>query len=107
MAKAMINAPFFELLHTDPSGARRGRFHTPHGTVETPIFMPVGTAATVKTLSSADLDAVGAQIILGNTYHLLLRPGHALIARLPSGRVRPFSGETDLFILPGYRLRTV
>lgn len=74
--------PFFELLHTDPSGARRGRFHTPHGVVETPIFMPVGTAATVKTLSSADLYTVGAQIILGNTYHLFLRPGHTLIAQL-------------------------
>ncbi|MBF0401330.1 MAG: tRNA guanosine(34) transglycosylase Tgt [Magnetococcales bacterium] len=77
-----MNSPFFELLHTDPSGARRGRFHTPHGSVETPIFMPVGTAASVKTLTSADLKAVGAQIILGNTYHLYLRPGHALIARL-------------------------
>ncbi|MBF0460987.1 MAG: tRNA guanosine(34) transglycosylase Tgt [Magnetococcales bacterium] len=77
-----MSAPFFELLHTDPSGARRGRFHTPHGTVETPIFMPVGTAATVKTLSSAELRTVGAQIILGNTYHLFLRPGHAVIARL-------------------------
>ncbi|MEO5362418.1 MAG: tRNA guanosine(34) transglycosylase Tgt [Magnetococcus sp. DMHC-8] len=78
----MSPSPFFELLHTDPSGARRGRLHTPHGTVETPIFMPVGTAATVKTLSSADLGAIGAQIILGNTYHLFLRPGHHIIARL-------------------------
>ena len=78
----MIASPFFELLHTDPSGARRGRFHTAHGTVETPIFMPVGTSATVKTLSPADLRAVGAQIILSNTYHLFLRPGHETIARL-------------------------
>ncbi|MEO5340197.1 MAG: tRNA guanosine(34) transglycosylase Tgt [Magnetococcus sp. MYC-9] len=78
----MSARPFFELLHTDPSGARRGRLHTPHGVVETPIFMPVGTQATVKTLSAADLHAIGAQIILGNTYHLFLRPGHAVIARL-------------------------
>ncbi|MBF0096880.1 MAG: tRNA guanosine(34) transglycosylase Tgt [Magnetococcales bacterium] len=77
-----MTQPFFELLHTDPSGARRGRFHTAHGTVQTPIFMPVGTAASVKTLTSADLQEIQAQIILGNTYHLYLRPGHRLIAQL-------------------------
>jgi queuine tRNA-ribosyltransferase len=70
----------FELLQTDPhSQARLGRVHTPHGLLETPMFMPVGTQATVKTLRTADLVACGASIILCNTYHLSLRPGHELI----------------------------
>src|SRR2546423_6511549 len=71
----------FELLHTD-GAARRGRLHTPHGVVETPIFMPVGTQATVKGLTPEQVAAAGAQIILGNTYHLTLRPGDELIAEL-------------------------
>ena len=62
--------------------ARLGRLTTGHGTVETPAFMPVGTNATVKALDPDDLHEVGAQIILGNTYHLYLRPGHERIARL-------------------------
>ena len=62
--------------------ARAGRLRTAHGEVETPVFMPVGTQATVKALSSDDLEALGARIILGNTYHLALRPGPELIARL-------------------------
>ena len=66
----------FELLSEDTATrARRGRLHLPHGVVETPIFMPVGTAATVKGLGPDDLEAVSARIILGNTYHLMLRPG--------------------------------
>lgn len=66
----------FELLQTDSNtAARRGRLQTAHGEVETPIFMPVGTRATVKTLDGADLKALKSQIILGNTYHLNLRPG--------------------------------
>ena len=70
----------FELLKTDANSlARLGRLHTPHGSFETPTFMPVGTQATVKTLRTADLVACGASIILGNTYHLYLRPGHDLI----------------------------
>ena len=70
----------FELLHVDAStGARRGRLHTPHGTVETPVFMPVGTQGTVKAVGPDDLDAIGTQIILGNTYHLMLRPGESLV----------------------------
>jgi queuine tRNA-ribosyltransferase len=69
----------FELLKTDGL-ARRGRLHTAHGVVETPIFMPVGTQATVKGLTPAQLEELGAQIILGNTYHLALRPGADLIA---------------------------
>jgi queuine tRNA-ribosyltransferase len=71
----------FELLGTD-GAARRGRLHTAHGVVETPVFMPVGTAATVKTLSPRDLEELGAGIILGNTYHLFLRPGHERVRRL-------------------------
>jgi queuine tRNA-ribosyltransferase len=62
--------------------ARTGLLRTVHGDVETPVFMPVGTQATVKSLSSGDLEALGAQIILGNTYHLAMRPGHELIAAL-------------------------
>ena len=70
----------FTLLKIDTeSKARLGRLDLPHGTVETPIFMPVGTQGAVKTLHPDDLDALGAQIILGNTYHLWLRPGHELI----------------------------
>ena len=71
----------FELLHVDATtGARRGRLHTPHGTIETPIFMPVGTAGSVKAIAPDDLQTLNAQIILGNTYHLMLRPGEDLIA---------------------------
>jgi len=62
--------------------ARAGLLHTAHGVVETPVFMPVGTQATVKSLSSGDLETLGAPIILGNTYHLAMRPGHALIGRM-------------------------
>jgi queuine tRNA-ribosyltransferase len=73
----------FSVLATDPSSAaRRGRLELPHGTVETPVFMPVGTQGSVKTLHPAELDLLGAQIILGNTYHLWLRPGHDLIRDL-------------------------
>lgn len=70
----------YELIHKDKnSKARRGRIYTPHGTIETPIFMPVGTAATVKAMRPSDLDEIGAQIILSNTYHLFLRPGHDIV----------------------------
>jgi queuine tRNA-ribosyltransferase len=73
----------FELLHVDrETGARRGRLHTPHGVVETPVFMPVGTAGSVKSLSPEDLEAMDARIILGNTYHLMLRPGEALVGEM-------------------------
>jgi queuine tRNA-ribosyltransferase len=66
----------FQLLQTDPSTkARRGRLTTRHGVVETPAFMPVGTQGTVKAVSPDELREVGAQIILGNTYHLFIRPG--------------------------------
>src|SRR6202043_2974595 len=69
----------FEVLSTDPTGARLGRLTTPHGVIETPAFMPVGTAATVKGETQQDLEDLGVQILLANTYHLYLRPGHELI----------------------------
>jgi queuine tRNA-ribosyltransferase len=72
----------FEVLQSDPTGARLGRLSTPHGVIETPVFMPVGTAATVKALTQEALESLGARIILANTYHLFLRPGHELIRRL-------------------------
>jgi len=72
----------FEVLQTDPTGARRGQLKTPRGVIETPVFMPVGTAATVKGLTQEALETLGAKIILANTYHLYLRPGHALIRKL-------------------------
>ncbi len=84
----------FEVLATGPSGGRRGRMHLPHGTVETPAFMPVGTAATVKAVPQDVLESLGAEqavangeqpgarMILGNTYHLYLRPGHEAIRRM-------------------------
>ncbi len=71
----------FQLLSED-GAARRGRLLTVHGAVETPAFMPVGTAGTVKTLSPRDLEELGATAILANTYHLYLRPGHERIRRL-------------------------
>jgi queuine tRNA-ribosyltransferase len=76
-----VSAFGFELLATD-GAARRGRLTTPHGVVETPAFMPVGTQGTVKSLSPDDVREAGAQILLGNTYHLLLRPGPDLVREL-------------------------
>ena len=70
----------YELIKTcKQTGARLGRVHTPHGSFETPIFMPVGTLATVKTMSPEELKEINAQIILSNTYHLWLRPGEDII----------------------------
>jgi queuine tRNA-ribosyltransferase len=76
----------FEISSTSPAGGRRATLDLPHGTVETPVFMPVGTAATVKTVQQETLEHIGtngngAEIILANTYHLYLRPGHELIRR--------------------------
>jgi queuine tRNA-ribosyltransferase len=71
----------FTLQKKCRSGPRAGTFQTPHGTIETPVFMPVGTQATVKAVSPEELAGVGAQIILGNTYHLYLRPGIEVIER--------------------------
>ena len=72
----------FEVLKSDATGARRGRLTTPHGVVQTPFFLPVGTQASVKALTQEALEKLGAEIILANTYHLYLRPGHELIRRL-------------------------
>ncbi len=81
----------FKLIKTDKdSRARLGVMSTPHGDVNTPIFMPVGTQATVKTMSPDELKGIGAEIILSNTYHLYLRPGHELIERL--GGLHRFMG---------------
>ncbi|HYV48171.1 MAG TPA: tRNA guanosine(34) transglycosylase Tgt [Myxococcaceae bacterium] len=78
-----MTAVRFEVLHVDrDTGARRGRLHTPHGAVETPVFMPVGTAGSVKAVGPDELRELGAQIILGNTYHLMLRPGEGLVREL-------------------------
>jgi len=78
-----MNDFHYELIAEDTeTGARAGVLHTPHGKIETPIFMPVGTQATVKTLDQHDLIEAQAQIILGNAYHLYLRPGHELIDRM-------------------------
>ena len=70
----------YELLHVDKKcGARRGVIHTPHGDIQTPVFMPVGTQGTVKSMTPEELKEVNSQIILSNTYHLFLRPGHELV----------------------------
>ncbi|MCB1104460.1 MAG: tRNA guanosine(34) transglycosylase Tgt [Opitutaceae bacterium] len=84
-------ANHFQLLKTDATtGARRGRLQTRHGIVQTPIFMPVGTQGTVKSLTPAHLREIGAQIILGNTYHLNLRPTSELVRDL--GGLHKFMG---------------
>jgi queuine tRNA-ribosyltransferase len=70
----------FSLTHRD-GGARRGVIATPHGTIETPVFMPVGTQGAIKAVVARDLEEMGADVVLGNTYHLYLRPGDDLIAR--------------------------
>ena len=77
----MKNAVTYELLHEcKQTGARRGVIHTPHGDIQTPVFMPVGTQATVKTLSPEEVKECGSGIILANTYHLWLKPGEDVIA---------------------------
>jgi queuine tRNA-ribosyltransferase len=81
----------FQVLSKDPGcDARAGRLETAHGLVDTPIFMPVGTVGSVKSLSPDELESLGAQIILGNTYHLYLRPGDERVARL--GGLHKFMG---------------
>ena len=73
----------FEILHKDArTNARRGVLHTPHGDIQTPVFMPVGTAGAVKAMTNESLEALDARIILANTYHLYLRPGHERIEKL-------------------------
>ena len=73
----------YELLHRDKHcGARLGRLTTPRGVIDLPTFMPVGTCGTVKGLTTGLLDQTGAQIILGNTYHLHLRPGSDIVQQM-------------------------
>jgi queuine tRNA-ribosyltransferase len=72
----------FNLLNTTDAGGRRAQLHLPHRIIETPVFMPVGTAGTVKAVPQDVLESLGADIILGNTYHLYLRPGHEAIRRM-------------------------
>ncbi len=88
MSAAVSDIPGFEVEATD-GGARAGRLWTSRHGLETPVFMPVGTRASVRTVTSADLESLGADIILGNTYHLMLRPGEELIAGL--GGIHGFS----------------
>ncbi|MDT8420376.1 MAG: tRNA guanosine(34) transglycosylase Tgt [Desulfuromonadales bacterium] len=103
----------FELLATDPScSARRGRLLTPHGTIETPIFMPVGTHGALKAMTPAQVEETEAQIILANTYHLHLKPGEALVKK--AGGLHRFmnwdkpiltdSGGFQVFSLPKKRI---
>ncbi len=102
---------FQELCRSSRCPARRGRLYTAHGIIETPAFMPVGTQATVKSMTPEELRDCGAQVILGNTYHLYLRPGHKVIKRLGGlhhfmGWERPIltdSGGFQLYSLAGLR----
>ena len=72
----------YELIKEDKhTGARLGKIHTSHGVINTPIFMPVGTQATVKSMTSEDLEEMDANIFLGNTYHLYLRPGQEIMEK--------------------------
>jgi queuine tRNA-ribosyltransferase len=97
----------FDLLSTD-GRARRGRLQTPHGSIETPIFMPVGTAGAIKGLTPRDLKDTGAQICLANTYHLHLRPGEEVVKHVGGlhnfmgwkGPILTDSGGFQVFSLP-------
>ena len=102
----------FQVIKTDTrTRARLGRFFTPHGTVETPVFMDVGTLGTVKALEPRDLRELGAQVILGNTYHLMLRPGAEVLAAAGGlhrfmgwdGPILPDSGGFQVFSLARMR----
>jgi len=86
---SLSNSFNFKLISNDKN-ARLGKLITAHGEIDTPIFMPVGTAATVKAMYLKDVESAGAQIILSNTYHLMLRPGHETIKKM--GGVRKFMG---------------
>ena len=108
-----MSKPFsYEVTHIcKQSGARLGVLHTPHGDVETPIYMPVGTAACVKAMTSREMEEIGTQILLSNTYHLHLRPGEALVR--DAGGLHQFmdwhkpiltdSGGFQVFSLAGIR----
>lgn len=87
-----MSSPFrFEIVARDPNTrARAGLLHTPHGVIETPVFMPVGTAATVKAIDQDALEELGVRLLLANTYHLYLRPGHETVQQL--GGLHRFMG---------------
>jgi queuine tRNA-ribosyltransferase len=99
----------YNLIHTDPCGARRGLMETPHGPVDTPVFMPVGTAAAMKAMTTEQLAATGARIVLANAYHLWLQPGADLVEKLGGlhrfmnwdGPMLTDSGGFQVFSLPG------
>lgn len=91
MPQQPLSAFRYSLEHTDPAtGARVGRWHTPHGTIETPAFMPVGTIGSVKGLTPDQLREAGVEMVLANTYHLALRPGPEIVAEL--GGLHRFMG---------------
>ena len=92
----MIPGTFTELHRSKDSSARTGELCLPHGIVQTPAFMPVGTNATVKAAPPEDLAAMGFRIILANTYHLYLRPGHDMIRA--AGGLHGFSGWKGNFL---------
>lgn len=104
----------FEVVKADPSGARLGRLTTPHGTIETPAFMPVGTAGTVKAMTQEALEELHVGLLLANTYHLYLRPGHELIRRMGGlhrfmswpGGILTDSGGYQVFSLADLRKTT-
>lgn len=81
LARSQVNSNFSFTLHARQNAARAGTFVTPHGVIETPVFMPVGTHSTVKSLLFPQIREMGAQIVLANAYHLYLRPGHRLVER--------------------------
>src|SRR5215831_15643810 len=113
MTSSLVNGHFGFLIDAECGSGRAGQFTTPHGPVDTPAFMAVGTQATVKALDPDDLRAMGAQMILGNAYHLHLRPGDELIRQLGglhrfmgwNGPILTDSGGFQVFSLEG--LRTV
>ena len=96
-------------LHATDGAARAGVFATPHGNVETPVFMPVGTGGSVKGVSPEEVEGTGASMILANTYHLYLRPGHELVRELGGvhdfmrwkGPILTDSGGYQVFSLAG------
>ena len=93
----------FEVEATAPSGARAGLVSTRRGTFRTPAFMPVGTQATVKAVTVDELEALGAEIILGNAYHLWVRPGDERIARL--GGLHRFMGWRRPILCPAVNVQ--
>lgn len=112
LGRIRLNDYEFKILHRCPTTrARVGKITTPHGTFETPVFMPVGTQGSVKALSPEDLEETGVRIILANTYHLYLRPGHKVIGRLGglhrfmnwSGPILTDSGGFQVYSLAALR----